>query len=111
MTGVQQMIRAAFAGLLAIAISVPAMAETRWQRTHPRRDQVNGRLARQNARIRQERRAGDLSAAQAKALHHEDHQIRRGERGMARLNGTHITRAEQRALNQQEDAVSRQIGR
>jgi hypothetical protein len=30
---------------------------------------------------------------------------------MARQNGGHITRSEQRALNQQENAVSRQIGR
>jgi len=29
---------------------------------------------------------------------------------MAGFNGGHITRAEQRALNQQENAVSRQIG-
>jgi len=29
---------------------------------------------------------------------------------MAKLNGGHITPAEQKALNQQENAVSRQIG-
>jgi hypothetical protein len=30
---------------------------------------------------------------------------------MAQFNGGHITKAEQRALNQQENAVSRRIGR
>ena len=30
---------------------------------------------------------------------------------MARQNGGHITRSEQRSLNQQENAVSREIGR
>jgi len=30
---------------------------------------------------------------------------------MARFNGGHVSRAEQRALNQQENAVSRQIAR
>jgi hypothetical protein len=30
---------------------------------------------------------------------------------MASLDGGHITRADQRALNQQENAISRQIGR
>ena len=33
------------------------------------------------------------------------------ERFMAAQHGGHITRAEQRALNQQENAVSREIGR
>jgi hypothetical protein len=37
--------------------------------------------------------------------------IRGEERFMARLNGGYITPAQQRALNQQENAVSRQIGR
>ena len=100
-----------FVGLLALAVSTQGMAETRWERTHPRRDQVNDRLARQNWRIHQERREGELNAWQARRLHREDRTIRREERAMARVNGGHITRAERRALNQQENAVSRQIGR
>jgi hypothetical protein len=57
-----------------------ASAET-WNEAHPRRAEVNGRLDNQNRRINEERREGE------------------------------ITRAEQRALNQQENKVSRQIGR
>jgi hypothetical protein len=34
-----------------------------------------------------------------------------GERTMAKTNNGHITGAEQKALNQQENQVSRQIGR
>jgi len=88
-----------------------AFAESRWDANHPRRDQVNDRLANQNRRINRERREGELSGRQARQLHREDHQIRHEERFMASQNGSHITRAEQVALNQQENHVSRQIGR
>jgi hypothetical protein len=87
-----------------------AMAETRWERFHPRRDQINDRLATQNARINDELREGGIGWRRAAALHREDRIIRREERFMARLNGGYITPAEQRALNQQLNRVSRQIG-
>jgi len=88
-----------------------AMADTPWQKHHPRREQVNERLANQNRRINQERREGELTAKQARALHKEDQAIRKEEQTMAGLNGGHITKAEQQALNQQENAVSKQIGK
>jgi hypothetical protein len=97
--------------LLSLGLSANAMAETRWEKAHPRRDQVNDRLANQNARIRQERKQGEITGPQAARLHKEDHQIRREERLMASQNGGHITRQEQRTLNQQENAVSKQIGK
>jgi hypothetical protein len=37
-------------------------------------------------------------------------QIRQEERAMASQNGTHITKSEQEVLNQQENAVSKNIG-
>ncbi|MEA2914668.1 MAG: hypothetical protein QOJ15_6749 [Bradyrhizobium sp.] len=98
-----------FAGTLVMAGS--AFAETSWERNHPRRDQVNDRLANQSRRINQEYREGEISRGQARTLHREDRQVRREERTMASLDGGHITRADQRALNQQENAISRQIGR
>jgi hypothetical protein len=98
-----------FAGTLVMAGS--AFAETSWERNHPRRDQVNDRLANQSRRINQEYREGEISRGQARALHREDRQVRREERTMASLDGGHITRADQRALNQQENAISHQIGR
>jgi len=82
-----------------------------WNQNHPRRAEVNARLANQNWRINQERREGEITAGQARALHAQDRFIRHEERFMARQNGGHITRAEQRSLNQQENAVSREIGR
>ena len=93
------------------AMATNAMAETTWQKNHPRREQVNQRLANQNARIKTEVKEGELSKSQAAALHKEDRQIRREERLMASQNGGHITKQEQRTLNQQENAVSKQIGK
>ena len=100
--------------LLATAVVVsfiPAAASSRnFGATHPRREQVNDRLANQNRRIRNEVREGDLTHAQARKLHAEDRTIRQEERDYARLDHGHISKAEQRALNQQENTVSRQIG-
>ncbi len=96
----------ALAGLVA-----PALADTQWQKTHPRREQVNNRLANQNRRIHQERKQGEITRGQAAKLHREDRTIRKEERAMARTNNGHVTKAEQRALNQQENQVSRQIGK
>ena len=67
-----------------------AFAQTQWERNHPRRYQVNDRP---NQR------------------HREDHAIRQEERDMAKINGGHITKGEQKVLNQEENAVSGQIGR
>lgn len=88
-----------------------ASAETRWDHNHPWRDQVNDRLQNQNRRIHREVREGEMTRQQAHRLHREDRTIRREERAMARFHRGHITRADQKALNQQENAVSGQIGR
>ena len=95
---------------LALSFAGSASAQTHWDATHPRRAEVNHRLANQDHRIHQEVREGDMSYAEAARLHLDDHQIRQEERDMASQNGSHITRREDYALNQQENHVSRQIG-
>ncbi|MBV8784458.1 MAG: hypothetical protein JOZ67_09745 [Gammaproteobacteria bacterium] len=95
---------------LTLGASSVSLADTQWQKDHPRREQVNNRLANQNRRIHQEVKEGEMSKAQAAKLHREDHAIRQEERAMASTNGGHITKAEQKALNQQENQVSKQIG-
>jgi hypothetical protein len=92
-------------------LSANALADSTWQKDHPRRSEVNSRLRNQNKRIQTEVKNGQLSKNQALALHRDDHQIRTEERDMASQNGTHITKQEQNTLNQQENAVSGQIGR
>jgi uncharacterized protein HemX len=86
-----------------------ASADTQWQKDHPRREQVNNRLANQNKRIHQDVKNGTLSKSQAAALHKDDRQVRQEERDMASQNGGHITKSEQRVLNQQENGISRAI--
>lgn len=95
---------------LLAGVATSAQAETQWQKNHPRRAEVNGRLANQDARIHNQVKNGNMSKAQAAQLHHEDHQVRQEERDMASQNGGHITKSEQHTLNQQENGISRQIG-
>lgn len=103
-------------GLLIMAgffmsVGMPSLhaEETAWQKSHPRRVQVNKRLSNQKARINQGVKNGTLTKSQAGQLHKEDHQIRQEERDMASQNNGHITKQEQRTLNAQENQASRQI--
>lgn len=100
-----------FAAMLVslAAVAGTASAETTWQKNHPRRTQVNHRLANQDSRIHQDVKDGTLTKAQAAGLHHEDHQLRQEERDMASQNGGHITKSEQKVLNKQENNISGQI--
>ena len=98
-------------GTAASSAMAAAPAGTAWQQSHPRREQVNSRLANQDKRIKAEVKQGDLTKSQAAALHKDDHRIRTEERLMASQNGGHITKQEQKTLNQQENAVSKQIGK
>ncbi len=97
-------------GILSVT-ATSASAETWWEKTHPRRDQVNDRLENQNQRINQEYKEGDINAWQAARLHAEDYAIRLEERGMSSFDHGHITRSEERALNQQENTLSGRIGK
>jgi len=114
-----RMIRVSRGTLFAVAVAfagsafaqAPALAgDGQWAKSHPRREEVNARLANQNRRINKEVREGEISRGQAAKLHQQDHRIRMEERAMASTNGGHITKTEQRALNQQENQVSREIG-
>lgn len=96
--------------LVATVAGNAIAAEGQWQKDHPRRAEVNGRLANQNKRIDNELKEGEISKGKAARLHKEDRQIRQEERNMAGQNGGHITRQEQKTLNRQENAVSRRIG-
>jgi hypothetical protein len=98
---------AAAAGLVG---SVSSAQAGEWKEIHPRRVEVNRRLENQNDRIHREVREGEMSRGEARSLHHDDRQIRQEEHDMASQDGGHITKTEQRVLNQQENQVSRKIG-
>jgi hypothetical protein len=102
----------AVAATLSLAcVAVPAMADTPWQAQHPRREEVNNRLANQHGRIHREVKEGEMSHRQAARLHRADHRIRMQERRMAARHGGHLTRREQARLNREENHVSRRIGK
>ena len=80
-----------------------------WKQQHPRRAEVNKRLNNQHRRIHQGVKNGTLTKQEAAQFRGKDRQIRQEERSMASQNGGHITKTEQKALNQQENAESKQI--
>lgn len=96
---------------IILTIGAATAGEGKWAQEHPRRAQVNERLENQNKRISREVAEGDMSQQKANRLRSEDRQIRQEERAMARQNGGHITKQEQQTLNQQENAISKQIGK
>lgn len=100
---------AAVLALMSLS-AAPARADTPWQTHHPRREQVNNRLANQNRRIRQQVRQGELTHRQAARLHRADWRTRMAERRMARRNGGYITPRQKRLLNRRENRTSRRIG-
>jgi hypothetical protein len=108
---VPRVIAFTLAGVFAVGVAGSAMADTQWQKNHPRREQVNNRLKWQNHRINNEYKEGEITKQQANQLHKQDYQIRQEERDMASQNGSHITKLEQATLNQQENRVSQEIGR
>ncbi len=104
-------LNAVAAAILTAGLAGVAMADTAWEKHHPRRDEVNDRLENQDKRIHKEVKDGDLTKTQAATLHKDDHQIRQEERDMAKVDNGHITKLDQKALNQQENVVSKQIGK
>ena len=87
-----------------------AASAATWDQTHPRRAEVNGRLAMADLALAHFVVDAPILVGQAAALHQQDHRIRQEERLMASQNGGHITRSEQHVLNQQENQISREIG-
>lgn len=80
-----------------------------WKKDHPRRTEVNKRLGSQRKRIHEGVKKGTLTKEEAGQLRSEDKQIRTEEKSFALENGGHITKAEKKDLNQQENNLSKQI--
>ena len=92
-----------------LMVASPAMAAT-WSQKHPRQHEVLAREHNQIRRINQERREGELTRGQARALRAGDRAIAREDHADARANGGYITRGQQAQLNRQENAQSAAIG-
>jgi hypothetical protein len=98
-----------FLGLGMVFSAAASASAATWNQTHPRRAEVNHRLAVQNARIRHGVKDGSITPQEAAQLHAEDRAIRSEERADAAQHDGHITKAEQHQLNQEENQASRDI--
>jgi hypothetical protein len=108
---IKQKILVAVMGMGLALCGASAASAATWQDTHPRRVEVNHRLAHQDMRINRDLRAGRITPRHAAFLHHQDHMIRMHERRDASFHGGHLTLTEQARLNHQENGVSRHIYR
>jgi len=100
---------------LAISITAASFAQGPGHqpthlKNHPRVNQVNKRIDNQEKRINTERKEGDLTKGQAqqdrknlKAINQEKHDMRKEDNG-------HLTKTDQKALNQQLNKNSKKIG-
>jgi hypothetical protein len=99
---------------IAIATVTFAQQGPGHQRTHiahhPRVNQVNKRIDNQESRIKDERKEGDLTRAQARKDRRNLRTVNQEKRDMRRQDHGHLTKADQRALNQQLDKNSKKIG-
>lgn len=78
---------------------------------HPRVNQVNGREANQQKRIGNGVANGTLTSKQATNLEKRETAVQNREQAdMAKHNG-HLTKAEQRGINRQQNRISRSIHR
>ena len=105
----KRFVRDALIAATGMGILLPAPAMANWRSSHPRRAEVNARLRNLDRRIAGERKEGDLTQGQAHTLRRDDRSIRQEERDMARLDNGHITKADQRVLNQQENELRSDI--
>jgi hypothetical protein len=78
---------------------------------HPRVNEVNGREENQQQRIAHGAASGKLNAQQTANLEKREASVQnREQRDMAK-NGGHLTKAEQRGINRQQNRISRSIAK
>ena len=89
-------------------VATSASAESRFEKRHPRRNEV---LKREHNEVKKNDEAaadGKITKAQDRKLDHQDAGVKREEQEQAKENGGHITKAEQRKDNRQEDRINRE---
>ena len=78
---------------------------------HPRVNQVNKRIDNQEKRVTEERKEGELTKGQAKNDRANLKAINKEKKEMRKSDGGHLTKADQKALNQQLNSNSKNIGK
>ena len=78
---------------------------------HPRVNQVDRRERRQDSRIANGDRSGQLTNGETARVDRRENRIQRSKARDMRNDGGHLTNAEQRRLNRRENHLSRSIHR
>jgi fructose-1,6-bisphosphatase len=79
-------------------------------KNHPRVNQVNKRIDNQEKRINKEVKDGDLTNKQAIRDRKNLSEMNQEKKDMRKMDDGHLTKADQKALNQQLNQNSRKIG-
>jgi hypothetical protein len=97
-----------FIGAVAIAQG-PGKQPTNLK-NHPRVNQVNKRIDNQEKRITEERKEGEITKAQAQKDRKNLSTINQEKKDMRKEDNGHLTKPDQKALNQQLNKNSKKIG-
>lgn len=105
----------AFLTVLSFAIAALAFAQGPGHQPkhiahHPRVNEVNRREDRQEKRITNQRKDGDLTKSQAHQDRKNLSEINQEKKDMRKQDNGHLTKADDKALNQQLDKNSKKIG-
>jgi hypothetical protein len=76
---------------------------------HPRVNEVNGREENQQQRIANGVSSGKLSAQQTSNLEKREANVQNREKADMAKNNGHLTKAEQRGINRQQNRISKSI--
>lgn len=80
-------------------------------KNHPRVNQVNKRIDKQEARIKDEMKEGDLSKKQVAGDRKNLKNINNEKKEMRKEDNGHLTKSDQKNLNQQLNKNSKDIGK
>jgi hypothetical protein len=78
---------------------------------HPRVNEVNGREENQQQRIGNGVKNGTLTPGQTANLEHREANVQNREKADMAKNNGHLTKAEQRGINRQQNRISRSIAK
>jgi len=78
---------------------------------HPRVNEVNKREDKQEKRINKEVKEGEITKAQAKQDRNNLSTINQEKKDMRKADNGHLTKADQKSLNQQLNQNSKEIGK
>ncbi|MBS1959776.1 MAG: hypothetical protein JST80_09915 [Bdellovibrionales bacterium] len=93
-----------------IALTLVSTAQAgNFKKNHPRRAEVNERVRNQRQRIHEGVKNGTMTKDEAKKERQDLRNIKAEEHAEVKANGGHITKAEQKDLNQQLNQNSKDI--